>query len=193
MSNFIEVNFLNFPDFPVPTEYIINFQIKDKLAPIDVTRYQEDTLFYLFYMNGGDLLQLQAAAVLYDRDWRYHTEKRVWLTKVPGIEPHQKTNSYERGVYTLFDVAQWRKAQMEMTIEYCKLAEKPQLPAQFLMQQQQQQSQQASSNPASSLLPAVLQQQLQQQQQQAFSSSLNPNTPTGLAGITAGTNSAPSF
>ncbi|CAF0721278.1 unnamed protein product, partial [Brachionus calyciflorus] len=147
-------------DFPVPTEYIINFQIKDKLAPIDLTRYHEDTLFYLFYMNGGDLIQLQAAGALFDHDWRYHTEKRVWLTKVPGLEPHQKDGSFERGIYTLFDVSQWRKVQMEMSIEYSKLAEKPQL-SQILLQQQQQLAQ--SSNPSTSNLPSFLQQQLQHQ------------------------------
>ena len=108
-------------DYPVPTEYIMNGQIKEKLAPIDVSRYNEDTLFYLFHMNGGDLMQLQAASVLYDRDWRYHTEKRFWLTKVPGLEPQQKTVTFEKGVYTVFDVNQWRRLQLEMTIEYSKL------------------------------------------------------------------------
>ncbi len=105
----------------MPTEYIMNCQIKEKLAPIDVSRYNEDTLFYLFHMNGGDLMQLQAASVLYDRDWRYHTEKRFWLTKVPGLEPQQKTVTFEKGVYTVFDVTQWRRVQLEMTIEYNKL------------------------------------------------------------------------
>ncbi len=99
----------------------MNCQIKEKLAPIDVTRYNEDTLFYLFHMNGGDLMQLQAASALYDRDWRYHTEKRFWLTKVPGLEPQQKTVAFEKGVYTVFDVTQWRRVQLEMTIEYNKL------------------------------------------------------------------------
>ena len=106
----------------------MNCQIKEKLAPIDVSRYNEDTLFYLFHMNGGDLMQLQAASVLYDRDWRYHTEKRFWLTKVPGLEPQQKTVTFEKGVYTVFDVTQWRRVQLEMTIEYNKLGKSlPQL------------------------------------------------------------------
>jgi len=121
-------------------------------------------------MNGNDLMQLQAASVLYERDWRYHVEKRFWLTKVPGLEPLQKTGTFEKGVYTVFDDRQWRKVQLEMTIEYNKLAEKPQLPMQQQQQQQQssQNTNQNSSNAvtAASLLPAVLQQQLQHQQQQ---------------------------
>jgi len=35
-----------------------------KLASIKLARYGEDLLFYLYYMNGGDLLQLLAAVEL---------------------------------------------------------------------------------------------------------------------------------
>ncbi len=117
---------LFFPlDYSVPSEYSINHQIKDKLPPIDLNNYNDELLFFLFYMNGGDKMQLQAALVLYERDWRYHTEKRIWLTKVQGVEPKEKMQTYEKGVYLVFDVAQWKRVQMEMTVEYNKLAEKP--------------------------------------------------------------------
>lgn len=36
----------------------------DQLASIKLARYGEDLLFYLYYMNGGDLLQLLAAVEL---------------------------------------------------------------------------------------------------------------------------------
>jgi hypothetical protein len=114
----------------VPTEYTINYQIKDKLASIDLIRCHEDTLFYVFYMYCGDLMQMQASAMLYDRDWRFHKEKRIWITKVPGVEAHHKTPTFEKGFYLYFDVQQWKKVQAEMTIEYNKLAEKPQIPTQ---------------------------------------------------------------
>lgn len=181
-------------DFPVPTEYIINCQIKEKLAPIDVTRYTEDTLFYLFHMNGNDLMQLQSASALYDRDWRYHVEKRVWLTKVPGLEPQQKTVSFEKGVYTVFDATQWRKVQLEMTIEYNKLAEKPQLP--LNQQQQQQQNNNNTQSTTGSMLPSVLQQQLQHpQHQQAFSSALGSvsQSTSALSSLNSNPTSASSF
>lgn len=35
-----------------------------KLAAIKLARYGEDLLFYLYYMSGGDLLQLLAAVEL---------------------------------------------------------------------------------------------------------------------------------
>uniref|UniRef100_A0A8C7QZ02 NOT2/NOT3/NOT5 C-terminal domain-containing protein n=1 Tax=Oncorhynchus mykiss TaxID=8022 RepID=A0A8C7QZ02_ONCMY len=96
-------------DFHVPSEYLTNIHIRDKLAAIKLARYGEDLLFYLYYMNGGDLLQLLAAVELFNRDWRYHKEERVWITRAPGMEPTLKTNTYERGTYYFFDCLNWRK------------------------------------------------------------------------------------
>ncbi|XP_072915774.1 CCR4-NOT transcription complex subunit 2 isoform X1 [Hemitrygon akajei] len=96
-------------DFHVPSEYLTNIHIRDKLATIKLARYGEDLLFYLYYMNGGDVLQLLAAVELFNRDWRYHKEERVWITRAPGMEPTVKTNTYERGTYYFFDCLNWRK------------------------------------------------------------------------------------
>ena len=59
-------------DFHVPPEYLTNAVIRDKLASVKLNRYQEDLLFYLFYTNVGDAMQLAASLELYNRDWRYH-------------------------------------------------------------------------------------------------------------------------
>lgn len=48
-------------DFPVPQEYLINNQIRDKLAPIKLARYGDDTLFFLFYMFPNEVIQAAAA------------------------------------------------------------------------------------------------------------------------------------
>lgn len=43
----------------------IKFSIfRDKLAPVKLNRYKDDLLFYMFYTNVGDVLQLAAAAEL---------------------------------------------------------------------------------------------------------------------------------
>lgn len=118
-------------DFHVPQEYVTNIFIREKLAPIKLNRYGDDLLFFLFYMNGGDVLQLAAAAELYNRDWRYHKEERVWVTRVAGLEPQMKTTSFERGTYYFFDAQNWRKVPKEFKLEYDKLEEKPQLPITF--------------------------------------------------------------
>ena len=44
----------------------------------------------------------------YNRDWRYHKEDRVWITRAPGMPPSEKTAAYERGTYYFFDVNSWR-------------------------------------------------------------------------------------
>lgn len=118
-------------DFHVPSEYLTNIHIRDKLAAIKLSRYGEDLLFYLYYMNGGDLLQLLAAVELFNRDWRYHKEERVWITRAPGMEPSLKTNAYERGTYYFFDCLNWRKVAKEFHLEYDKLEERPHVPASF--------------------------------------------------------------
>uniref|UniRef100_A0A9J8BHG3 CCR4-NOT transcription complex subunit 2 n=2 Tax=Cyprinus carpio TaxID=7962 RepID=A0A9J8BHG3_CYPCA len=101
------------------------------LAAIKLGRYGEDLLFYLYYMNGGDLLQLLAAVELFNRDWRYHKEERVWITRAPGMEPTLKTNTYERGTYYFFDCHNWRKVAKEFHLEYDKLEERPHVPTTF--------------------------------------------------------------
>merc|ERR1712150_467246 len=115
-------------DFHVPYEYLTNTTIRDKLAPVKLNRYKDDVLFYMFYTNVGDVLQLAAAAELYNRDWRYHKEDRVWITRAPGMAPSEKTQSYERGTYYFFDVTNWRKVSKEFHLDYDKLEDRPSLP-----------------------------------------------------------------
>ncbi|KAK3748437.1 hypothetical protein QZH41_017309 [Actinostola sp. cb2023] len=114
-------------DYHVPPDYRINSYIKEKLAPIKLSRYSEDLLFHLYYTNGGDILQLAAAAELYARDWRYHKDERAWLTRAPGVEPQIKSTNYERGTYYFFDCNTWKKVPREFHLEYDKLEEKPTL------------------------------------------------------------------
>jgi len=64
----------------------------------------------------------------YNRDWRYHKEERVWITRAPGVEPTMKTNAFERGTYYFFDAQNWRKVAKEFYLEYDKLEDRPQLP-----------------------------------------------------------------
>lgn len=118
-------------DFHVPLEYLTNVAIRDKLAQVKLNRYGEDLLFYMFYTNGGDVLQLAAASELYNRDWRYHKEERVWVTRAPGMVPVEKTSTYERGTYYFFDAEKWRKVAKEFHLDYEKLEDRPHLPPSF--------------------------------------------------------------
>jgi len=114
-------------DFHVPHEYLTNTTIRDKLAPVKLNRYKDDILFFMFYTNVGDVLQLAAAAELHNRDWRYHKEERLWITRAPGMTPTEKTQTYERGTYYFFDVSSWRKVPKEFHLDYDKLEDRPSL------------------------------------------------------------------
>ncbi|CAH1402519.1 unnamed protein product [Nezara viridula] len=116
-------------DYHVPPEYIINHSIRDKLAQLKLTRYKEDLLFFMYYTNAGDMLQLAAAAELYSREWRYHMEEKVWITQAPGCGVIEKTSTYERGTYYFFDAQNWRKVAKEFYLDYSKLENQPTIPA----------------------------------------------------------------
>lgn len=51
-------------DFHVPPEYLVNSSIRDKLSTLALKKYKDDLLFFLFYTNVGDFMQLAAAAEL---------------------------------------------------------------------------------------------------------------------------------
>ncbi|CAG2168250.1 unnamed protein product [Oppiella nova] len=112
-------------DYPVPTEYLINASIRDKLAPLKLNRYGDDLLFFLFYMYAGDIIQILAASELYVRDWRYHKDERIWITRAPGMLPSDKQQTYERGTYYFFDPHNWRKVAKEFHLEYERLENRP--------------------------------------------------------------------
>lgn len=110
-------------DFPVPSEYLINVAIRDKLAQMKMKQYKDDLLFFLFYTNCGDVMQLAAATELYNRDWRYHVEEKIWLMRVPGN--YDKSGSIERGTYFYFDATNWRRVPKEFQIDTKKLDTNP--------------------------------------------------------------------
>ncbi|XP_050296384.1 CCR4-NOT transcription complex subunit 2 isoform X2 [Anthonomus grandis grandis] len=114
-------------DFHVPPEYLINHAIRTKLAPMKLSLYKDDVLFFMFYTSVGDVLQIAAAAELYSRDWRYHMEEKIWITQVPGMVLLEKTSTYERGTYYFFDVQSWRKVAKEFHLDYSKLEGRPML------------------------------------------------------------------
>lgn len=61
----------------------------------------------------------------YTRDWRYHKDEKVWITRCPGKVPIEKTQLYERGTYYYFDVANWQKIAKEFHLDYDRLENNP--------------------------------------------------------------------
>ncbi|KAI6228260.1 NOT2-3-5 domain-containing protein [Aphelenchoides besseyi] len=112
-------------DVKVPEEYLTNQFIREKLPPVKMGKLSEDLLFYIFYNSPGQVYQLAAASELYQRDWRYHMGKHVWVTRNPFYIAKELTAEYELGSYHIFDPVQWRKVPQEMKLEFKMLEGRP--------------------------------------------------------------------
>lgn len=103
------------PQFSVPDFIKIESvpKIEDKLS-----LFTDETLFYIFYTRTRDLLQELSARELMNRNWRYHKELQVWLTKDSSAEPIQQSPQSERGLYIFFDPHNWEKVRKEFILYY---------------------------------------------------------------------------
>ncbi|XP_071717115.1 probable NOT transcription complex subunit VIP2 [Rutidosis leptorrhynchoides] len=115
------------PDFTVPQCYYA------KEPPFLNQRYfskfQLNTLFYIFYSMPQDEAQLYAANELYNRGWFYHREVRSWFMRAANMEPLVKTNAYERGSYICFDPNTWETIRKDNFVVYYEAVDKrPTLP-----------------------------------------------------------------
>lgn len=126
-------------NFPSPT-----------IPPLSkIGTFSDETLFYIFYAMPRDGLQEAAAQELFKRNWRYHKELKVWVTKEPGTEAISKTPTFERGVYLFFDPTTWTRLKKEWILQYDCLEDRMPATGRVVagalaanLEQQQQQSQQ---------------------------------------------------
>ncbi|VDK77464.1 unnamed protein product [Litomosoides sigmodontis] len=112
----------------IPDEYRTNLLLGEKLAKLKFPQLEEDALFYLFYNYPGEQYQIAAAYELYARDWRYHKIRCAWLRRFDYSSVVEYTNTYERGLYHIFDPFRWRKLVATMVLSYEDLENKPTLP-----------------------------------------------------------------
>jgi len=67
---------------PTITTNIPFFLFLVKLAVLKLThfsKFQLETLLYIFYAMPKDALQAYASEELYRREWRYHKEMKLWI------------------------------------------------------------------------------------------------------------------
>lgn len=127
------------PDFRLPSCY---FAQPPHLKFAMFQKFDIDTLFYIFYSMPRDVLQLAASRELQTREWRFHRELKCWLQRTPGTELTQKTPTYERGSFTLFNVDKWQKEKRDdFTLVLAEL-EEVETTMQTAQQQHQAQQQQ---------------------------------------------------
>ena len=89
-------------------------------------KFQQETLFYVFYSMPGDESQLFAADELVARGWGFHKELKAWLSRVAGTEPVQKTERGERGSFWIFDASAWDRVRKDnFNLQYDQLEARP--------------------------------------------------------------------
>ncbi|KAL7521855.1 hypothetical protein ACHAWX_006533 [Stephanocyclus meneghinianus] len=73
-----------------------------------LSKFQLETLFYIFYALPKDVLQAYAAQELYSRDWRYHVESKVWFKRASPSDgvPSSSTSA---GQFIYFDINTWER------------------------------------------------------------------------------------
>lgn len=142
------------PEFHLPSCYNVQ---PPPPAQNKVANFSDETLFFIFYSTPRDMLQEVAAMELHHRNWRFHKELQLWLTKEHNMEPTQKTPMYEKGQYVFWDVDSWQRVTKNFVLLYELLEDRPSLVAQQqqLLQQQQQQQQAANAAGGPSTTPGV--------------------------------------
>lgn len=71
-------------------------------------------------------------AYRYARNWRYHKELGLWLTKEPDengrpvVFRRTSPNAYERDVYVFFDPSTWQKIKREYTLLWDSIEDRSQ-------------------------------------------------------------------
>lgn len=112
-------------DYPVPSEYLVHHNIRDKISEFKAPTYGDDLLFFLFYFFAGEQMQVYATRELYSREWRFHKDEGVWIRRMNSHMEKNPSGTYERGSYIYFDPINWMKMQKEMTVEYDRLESQP--------------------------------------------------------------------
>ncbi|GAB2277730.1 Probable NOT transcription complex subunit vip2 [Dionaea muscipula] len=112
------------PEFIVPQCYYS--KPPPPLHPGYFRKFPTETLFYIFYSMPKDGAQLYAANELYERQWFYHKELRLWLKRPPNMELLVKNQTHERGSYVCFDPIKWEKTIKDnLVVHYEALERRP--------------------------------------------------------------------
>uniref|UniRef100_A0A7S0C8Q4 NOT2/NOT3/NOT5 C-terminal domain-containing protein n=1 Tax=Proboscia inermis TaxID=420281 RepID=A0A7S0C8Q4_9STRA len=70
-----------------------------------LSKFQLETLFYIFYALPKDVLQAYAAQELYSRDWRYHVDLKLWFKRASPVDVPNANGTQ----YIYFDINSWER------------------------------------------------------------------------------------
>ncbi|VEU23655.1 DEKNAAC104855 [Brettanomyces naardenensis] len=103
--------FTNPPSFTIPAKDLANVETR-------IGNFNDETLFFIFYSKPRDTLQELAARELNNRNWRYHKDLQVWLTKDSSVDPVPNGPGSERGTYVFFDPTSWEYVTKDFVLSY---------------------------------------------------------------------------
>mmetsp|Transcript_1642 Transcript_1642/g.2317 ORF Transcript_1642/g.2317 Transcript_1642/m.2317 type:complete len:459 (-) Transcript_1642:118-1494(-) len=72
-----------------------------------LSKFQLETLFYIFYALPKDVLQAYAAQELYSREWRYHADLKLWFKQAGPADGITPTSGGSQYLY--FDINSWER------------------------------------------------------------------------------------
>lgn len=72
-----------------------------------LSKFQLETLFYIFYTLPKDVLQAYAAQELYAREWRYHGDSKLWFKIASAADGVSATPGSAQFMY--FDTSSWER------------------------------------------------------------------------------------
>ncbi|KAK9807318.1 hypothetical protein WJX73_001354 [Symbiochloris irregularis] len=100
------------PDFKVPPYYRHK---PPRLHLGYLSKFTQETLFYVFYSMPGDEAQILAADELSHRGWWFHKEHKVWLKRAMPNEPGHKPapDRSTASAYWIFDPTTWETVRKE--------------------------------------------------------------------------------
>jgi CCR4-NOT transcription complex subunit 2 len=91
-----------------PADYVLPYcyyMQPPALKTSHLSKFTLETLFYIFYCMPRDTLQVYASKELYSRDWRYHKDIKLWLTRGRGAST--ENGQIQLDEYLFFDVQLW--------------------------------------------------------------------------------------
>eukprot|EP00521_Asterionellopsis_glacialis_P006502 CAMPEP_0195281470 /NCGR_PEP_ID=MMETSP0707-20130614/760_1 /TAXON_ID=33640 /ORGANISM="Asterionellopsis glacialis, Strain CCMP134" /LENGTH=468 /DNA_ID=CAMNT_0040340353 /DNA_START=59 /DNA_END=1465 /DNA_ORIENTATION=- len=96
------------PNYQLPMCYYMQ---PPALKTGHLTKFQPETLFYIFYGLPKDILQAYSAEELYKREWRYHTDLELWFKEVGPADgvPQAPPSQNGQPQYMYFDINSWER------------------------------------------------------------------------------------
>ena len=101
--------------------YTLGLNLGDKLPWPH--KFSTEELFFMFYTATGDALQVLAGKFLYNKGWRYSKTGQKWIARFPHQPPDKRTDTYETGLYQVFDVDLFKAVPRRLTLVYEDLAD----------------------------------------------------------------------